>query len=204
MPAMGALKLAPIPAPAPAATRLFDLVDPEAGVARERRSDRAADEDDRTLSSTRTARAQRHRRGHDLRSDEPRWEVAPLQVQANHGLGNAAAGNIRAEPPIEEPCRQEAEGNRDEKDPLPEAEERFGLADGVRDQLQPPDEDGRAHTDQNAEQQRRGEKCCVTPRAQSGTDSGDDGRHTNLTVTRCGYAVGRGRSPLPDRSARNA
>ena len=61
-------------------------------------------------------------------------------------------------------------------------QERVGLDDAARDELQRPDEERCPEPDEDPDQQRRAKECCLSPCGQGGTRAREDRRHEPRTV----------------------
>ena len=114
-PPSGVLKVAAIPAPAPAATSVIfcEVVQPER--LRKRRTQRRADLDDRPLAPDRRARADRQRGGQRLDDRDKAANVAAAIEDRVHHLRHAVAFGLRRETPHEKHDDETAEDRRQER-----------------------------------------------------------------------------------------
>ena len=90
-PPIGVLKVAAMPAPAPAATRMMRWPIGMRITWPKRRAERRADLDDRSFAADRRAAADRQRRGQRLHHRDDRPDHAALVVDRVHHLGHAVA-----------------------------------------------------------------------------------------------------------------
>ena len=150
---MGALNEAPIPAPAPAATRLLIWSWPKP-VYRAN----AADQGDRALPASRAAESERRGGGDDLRRDDPGGEIAAVQGDPNHGLGDAAGGNAGPESSIQTPRDEQPDRDRDQEEPSSPSKSVVGRDPDPEGAADGPHENGGPEADENAEGEGRGQE----------------------------------------------
>jgi hypothetical protein len=95
--------------------------------------------------------------------DETGRQVPGVKTSRNHRLGYAAARNTGAEAPVEPPGNEETHRDREENEPLSPSQEAVEAGVRVVGDLNCPDENCRAQSDENPEDERGEEKRRCPP-----------------------------------------